>query len=207
MQPSPPRSPRSPQQSPRSAQYSPRVPPLSARSLSSPRRPFVLQRSPREEMLHDAIMAAFDIRPPMTTRGTRSPRPDLVLEKFRNTSKMHAKLDESYFPEEIMAVRHHGYMMAHARRVQTMQSMFDKQWYDQQRLRRRDLQRMNSLLSPVRHQRDNQTLERVIQDREERKMAKREPMMRQPRLVRIALNRNEKLPPEERAFDRRLFYH
>ena len=195
-------------QSPRGAVHSPRSPPHSARTprLSSPRR-IVLETNPRSEMLKEAILAAFDIRPPMTTRGNRSPRPDLVLEKFRNTSKMHAKLDEYYFPEEIMAVRHHGYMKAHARRVKTMQSMFDKQLYDQQRLRRRDMSPVNSLLLPVRHQRDNQTLERVIQDREERRMAKREPALRQAGHPRISINRREQLPPDTRAYERHLFYY
>lgn len=125
---------------------------------------------PPQDNKFTAFIHEPPVRAPQSARGDRSPRPDLVLAQMRNSGKINAKLDESYFPEEIMAVHNYGYNQAHAQRVSLAQKQFDKQWNVEERLRLRSPRQLRDPLGPPRGRRDKHVLEKVLHEREELKI-------------------------------------
>jgi hypothetical protein len=103
-------------------------------------------------------------------------------------------LNEAMPPEQVMALRTQGFLLAHARRAAIVQKAFDKQWRDTDRTRALRQPRAPDRLAPLARPTDRHTLERVLQEREAERLTDDErgamPLRREP------------LPLEDCAFPR-----
>jgi hypothetical protein len=130
----------------------------------------------------------FPVRPPPAARTARV-LPALLLGPPRcnpSKSNMNAVFDEMHSPEEIMAAHNSGFAAAHARRAGSIRLACDKQWNDDERLRRLRAPKVRSHVEPLDRPRDAHVLEQVISARDGNAAAER----------RV-------LPPEQAAVTRR----
>ncbi|OHS95101.1 hypothetical protein TRFO_38673 [Tritrichomonas foetus] len=162
---------------------------------------------PRFEMKIDGFVnSRLEITPPKTERDPATPRTHVVLDPTK--SKLNQKFDETNYPEEIIAMHIFGYHRAYRRYVEKVTDIYEKQWEDEERVRRVKSTRLSYPTDPLNKRRkDQHVLERIIQDSKRttgRSTDNRASSARRPRVIRTS-----HLPPENHGNDRatpRIFY-
>lgn len=161
-----------------------------------------LKVDPRFELkIGGFVNSRLEISPPKTTRGRSCEYKHVNFDPTK--SKMNLKFDESTYPEEIIAMQTYGYACAHQKYIENIAASYQKQWDDEERLRKcRSARRMKYPTDPIKRRKDNQILEKVIHDSKKRERTLRANSQR--------IAQMEPLPPEERIMgrtSRRVFYH
>jgi hypothetical protein len=108
-------------------------------------------------------------RPPPPAARTARVLPALLLGPPRchpSKSKPNAVFDETHSPEKIMAAHNSRFAAAHARRAGLIRLACDKQWNDDERVRRLRAPNVRRHVEPVDRPRDAHVLEQVLSARD-----------------------------------------
>jgi hypothetical protein len=144
-----------------------------------------------------------------SARTPRDFRPRVSPPNDRPTfrSRLNAKLEESMSPDQLMALHNQGFLTAHARRVETVQNTFNKDWGDTDRTRSLRYPRVPNHLAPLARPKDGHHLERILREREAARVADE---WADDDFRRLQCAKKEPLPLENGAFTQarpRIYYY
>lgn len=161
------------------------------------------QVNPRFELkIGTFVNDDLEISPPQTSRNPDSTIKHLDFDPKK--PKITQKFDAASYPEEVVAIHTYGYAVAHKRYSENICESYEKQWDDDERLRKCKSARLRKPVDPIRRRKDQHVLERIIQDSVKRERTSRSFPQGNNSVGRMPL------PPEERQSGRnsqRFFYY
>ena len=112
------------------------------------------------------VNSRLEISPPQTKRDPNSTIKHLEFDPSK--PKLNLKVDAASYPEEIIGMHTYGYAVAHKRYSENVYESYEKQWEDEERLRRCKSARVRNPIDPIKRRKDHQVVEQIIKDTKKR---------------------------------------